>query len=445
MLIQIVFVLVLTGINALFVMAEMAFVSIRESRLQELYKAGDRRAKVALELLKSPEHFLSTIQTAVTLIGVLSGAVGGATIAESLVPYFEKIPYISQHATVISFAVVVVSITYITLILGELVPKRWALSHSEAITLLLAVPIRATMIISYPIVSLFSWSADVAMRVLRIPITQELPVSEEEIKIMLEQGEKAGVVEEAEKEMIERVFRFGDRRVDSLMTHRTDIVWIDLKHFDKNAWKAMAESGHTYFPVGRESIDEVIGIVSIKDLWHQLVDTGKVDLESVIKEPLVVPGTVPATAVLDRFRESNSHVALVVDEYGALDGLVTVNDIVEAVFGQLPSQTHEYEPSIVEREDGSFLVDGTLPIEDFQDLLNISDFDNDDKNDYQTLAGFIINHLGRFPEVAERFEWSNHLFEIVDMDGHRVDKVLVTPPAKSIIDDSEEAEIETTR
>jgi putative hemolysin len=440
MIFEIVILFVLIGINALFVVAEMSIISVRESRLQELYEAGDRRAKIALDLLKSPENFLSTIQVGISLITILSGAVGGASLAEKFAPSLAEIPlpFISQHAHIISFFIVVFCITFVSIILGELVPKRWALSHAESLALPFAAPVHWLMVGFHPIVKFFSASARVSMKVLGIRSTEENPVTEEEIKIILEQGEKAGVVDESEKVMIEQVFRLGDRRIDSLMTHRKDIIWVDIENIEKDTWKKLSESGHTNFPVCKESIDEVVGIISIKDLWLQLVDNGNINIQAGIKEPLIVPGTISATRVLERFRETRKHVALVVDEYGSLDGLVTVNDIVEAVMGEFPNLDDDTEPAIVERDDGSYLLDGALPFDDFEDLLDLPVLAEDEKGDFQTLAGFIIDHLGRFPKIGERFEWGSHIFEIVDMDGHRVDRVMVTPPAKSDIAESDE-------
>lgn len=433
MLFQIGLLLLLTAINALFVMAEMAIVSVRRSRIEELRDEGDTRAVALLELLDKPESFLSTIQTAITLIGILSGAFGGATLAEELVPYLQSIPYISQHAEVVSFGVVVFGITFLSLILGELVPKRWALSHAESVSLALTPPIKTVMFLAYPIVHLFTHTADFAMRVLRIPRSSEAPVSEEEIKIMLEHGERAGVVEEVEKEMIERVFRLGDRRVDSIMTHRSEIIWLDKDNITSETWKLLAESSHSHFPVCKDSIDEIEGMISIKDIWPQLLENGAIKLDGIIKEPLIVPGAITALRVLERFKESKTHIALVVDEYGSLDGLVTLNDVLQAIVGQLPSHDNEIESQVVERDDGSFLIDGAMSFEEFEDLLNIQELSEEERAHFQTLAGFIISHLGRFPAIGERFEWANHIFEIVDMDGHRVDRVLITPPITSAI------------
>lgn len=442
MIFELIIIFVLIGINALFVIAEMSIISVRESRFQELYEAGDKRAKVALDLLKSPENFLSTIQIGISLIAVLSGAVGGASIAERLSPYFAMVPmaFFAEHAEAISFILVVLGITFVNIIMGELVPKRWALSHAEPLALFMTVPLKGLMLISYPLVKFFSASAKLALNILGIKHVGEAPVSEEEIKIMLEQGERAGVVEEAEKEMIEQVFRLNDRRIDSLMTHRKDIIWIDVDNIDNDTWKKLSDSGHTNFPVCKESIDEIVGMVSIKDLWIQLVEKDNIDIKDSVKEPLIVPGTISATTVLERFRETRTHVALVVDEYGSLDGLVTVNDIVEAVMGEFPD-ADDIEPAVVEREDGSYLIDGALPFDDFEDLLDLPVLSEDHKSDFQTLAGFIISHLGRFPRIGERFEWGNHLFEIVDMDGHRVDRILVTPPARSEIAENEEDQV----
>ncbi len=435
MILEILIILILIAINAVYVITEMALISVRESRLQELYEAGDLRAKAALDLIKSPENFFSTIQIGITVIGILSGAVGGASLAEDLAPFLVNFPIymISENAVIISFVFVVLIITYVSIVLGELVPKRWALSHAEKIALNMARPVGILLYISYPIVRLFSTSANFVLNILRIKDIGEAPVSEEEIKIMLEHGERAGVVEVGEKEMIEQVFRLNDRRIDSLMTHRKDIVWVDIENIDNDTWRELSESGHTNFPVCKESIDEIVGVISIKDLWIQLIEKREIDIRSGIKEPLVVPGTISATRVLERFRETRKHVALVVDEYGSLDGLVTVNDIVEAVMGEFPDLDDIEEPAIVEREDGSYLLDGALPFDDFEDLLDLPVLSEDTKGDFQTLAGFIISHLGRFPHIGERFEWGNHIFEIVDMDGHRVDRIMVTPPVKSEI------------
>lgn len=441
MITQILIILALVAMNALFVVAEMALISVRESKLQELKEAGDSRAKVALDLLKAPENFLSTIQIGISLIAILSGAVGGASLAEELAPYFEKLPLIGSHAELLSFFTVVLCISFVSIILGELVPKRWALSYAETISLVMARPIRALMLVSYPMVRLFTGSARVAMKLLGITPRAEAPVSEEEIKIILEQGERAGIVEESEMEMIERVFRLGDRRIDSLMTHRKDIVWVDIENITKETWIKLAESGHSNFPVCKDSIDDVVGLVSIKGLFRQLLEGGEIDIRKAITEPLIVPGTVMATHVLERFRETRKHLALVVDEYGSFDGLVTVYDIVEAVMGELPSLEDDEDPMVVEREDGSYLLDGALPYTDFEDLLDLPILpDEEQKGSFQTLAGFIISYLGRFPQIGERFEWANHVFEVVDMDGHRIDRILVTPPVKSEISEGEEEE-----
>ncbi|MCO6429415.1 MAG: HlyC/CorC family transporter [Deltaproteobacteria bacterium] len=422
----------LTAVNALFVMAEIAVVSVRRSRLEELRDDGDRRAAIVLDLLDSPENFLSTTQAATTFLSVLSGAIGGAAIAVYVTPFFGQFSYLAGSAYDISFVLVVFLITYLSLILGELVPKRWAVGHAESIALLSAMPLKAVMTLSFPIVRLFTISAEAVMRLLKVPTRSETQVTEEEIKIMLEHGERAGVVEEAEKEMIERVFRLGDKRLDGIMTHRSDMVWIDINNVTAETWVMLAESGHSYFPVCKESVDEVIGLISIKDLWLKAVNNEQIDINSLIQQPLVLPGSISGLRALERFRESKSHIALVVDEYGSVDGLVTINDIVEAVLGQLPSQDQEIDPIVVEREDGSFLIDGAMSYDEFLDLLNLQDLDEEEQRaDFQTLAGFIINHLGRFPTVGERFEWSSHLIEVVDMDGHRIDKVLVSPPGQN--------------
>ncbi len=425
--ISIIFLLILA--NAVFSLSEMAIVSSRKVRLQQLINQGDKRAKAALELAESPNHFFSIVQVGIILINILNGVFGGATLAKRLgvvVSQIKFIPYVSAYSEPISFGIVVLLITYFALIIGELVPKRVALNNPEKIALLIAVPMRFLAKLALPIVHLLSLSTDAVLKILGIKPSLEPQVTEEEIKILIEQGTEAGTFEEAEQDMVERVFRLGDRPVSYLMTPRPDIVWLDLADSPEENRQKMIENGYSRYPVCQEELDHVLGVIPVVDLLARSLSNEPFDLTMGLRQPVFIPESTRGLKVLELFKQTVTHMALVVDEYGVIQGLVTLNDIMSEIVGDVSASLAGDEPQAIQREDGSWLVDGMLSVEEFGDLFNISRLDMEEHGNYQTLGGFIITHLGRIPATADHFEWRNMRFEVVDMDGNRVDKILIT-------------------
>lgn len=416
-------------------MSEIAVLSSRKARLQQLANKGDTKAQAALDLANSPNRFLSTVQVGITLIGILAGAFGGATLAKKLAVVLNTIPLVAPYSEALSFTIVVLVITYLSLIVGELVPKRLALNSPEKIASAIAIPMRFLDMVAYPVVHLLSASTDIALRLLGIKPSTEPEVTEEEIKVLMQQGTDAGTFEEAEQNMVERVFRLGDRRVSSLMTPRPDIVWLDLEDPLEDNRRQMVESMHSRFPVCQGGIDDVLGVIHVNDLMTRVLEGQSLDLVASLRQPLFVPESTRALKVLESFKQSSTHIALVVDEYGVLQGLVTLNDILEAIVGDIPSINPLDEPQVVQREDGSWLLDGMLPIDELRELFDIGEIAEEDRGNYHTLGGFVVMHLGRIPSAADHFQWSDLRFEVMDMDGNRVDKVLVVP-TKSPADQS---------
>jgi putative hemolysin len=419
-------------VNGAFSLAEMAIVSARKARLEQRARAGDRRARLALDLAADPSQVLSTVQIGITLVGILAGAFGGATLSDILARELEAIPGLAPHADALAFGIVVVLIAYLTLIFGELVPKRLALQNPERLAMLVAGPIQAVSRVARPAVALLAGSTDVVLRLLGIRPSEEAPVTEEEIAVLVEQGRQAGVFEPAEQEIIESVFRLADRRVDAVMTPRPEIVWLDADDGPDEIRSVVISSAHAVFPVCRGDLDRVIGMVMAKDILAATLSGEPLDLASIARPALIVPGSLLALRLLEQFRARGAHLALVVDELGTLDGLVTTTDLLEALVGDLPTPQELAEPDIVRREDGSWLVDGLLPAEELKDLLGVRALPDEDDGDYRTVAGLVIKVLGRIPKTGDDFALDGHRIEVVDMDGNRVDKVLVSPaPSES--------------
>lgn len=426
---EIVFIILLILLNGVFSMSEMAIVSARKVRLQQLANQGNIEARRALELADSPNQFFSTVQIGITLIGTLAGAFGGATLAEKLAVQLKLIPFLAVNADAIALFLVVLLITYLSLVLGELVPKRLALNNPERIATGVASPMRFLAKFAAPAVHLLSASTDLVLRILGIGPTTEPEVTEEEIKILIEQGTEAGTFEEAEQDMLNRVFRLGDRRVSALMTPRPDIVWLDLDDSAEANRRVITESAHSRFPVCQGELDNVLGIIQVNELLAQCLSGKPLDLTTSLQRPLYVPESTPGLKILELFKQSGTHIAIVVDEYGVIQGLVTLNDILEEIVGDIPSIDEMDEPQAVQREDGSWLLDGMLSVEEFFELFEIEELPKEQRGNYHTMGGFVVNHLGRIPTAADHFEWRNMRFEVMDMDGNRVDKVLVVPQA----------------
>lgn len=423
--VEIFFILLLILCNGIFAMSEMAIVSARKVRLQQLANQGNVKARTALRLADSPNQFLSTVQIGITLIGTLAGAFGGATLAEKLAALLRQIPMLAAHAQAIALVVVVVSITYLSLVLGELVPKRLALSNPEQVATGVASQMRLLARIAAPVVHLLSYSTDLVLRLLGIGPTEEPEVTEEEIKILIEQGTEAGTFEEAEQDMLNRVLRLGDRRVKALMTPRPEIVWLDLDDSAETNRQIIISNSHSRYLVCQDELDNVLGIVHVNDLLARCLSNQPLDLTTSLHRPLYVPESTPGLKILELFKQSGTHIAIVVDEYGVIQGLVTLNDIMGEIVGDIPLVNQTDEPQAVQREDGSWLVDGMLSVEEFFELFGIEELPKEQKGTYHTVGGFVVTHLGRIPIAADRFEWQNLAIEVMDMDGNRVDKILV--------------------
>ncbi len=424
---EVLIIVFLTILNGLFAMSEIAVVSSRKARLQRRAEAGSAAARAALHIANTPSDFLSTVQVGMTLIGVLAGAFGGATIAEQLADYLSAYAQIAPYAETIGLTIVVLGITYLVLILGELVPKRIALNNPERIASWVAVPMRFLSKVASPAVRFLTASTDFVLWLFRIRPSTEPPVTQEEINILIDQGTRAGIFELAEQNMVENVFRLASRRVGAIMTPRTEIVTLFTDSSADDVRRKIANTGHSRYLLCEGSLDNVVGVVFTKDLLAQSLDGRPLNLKSALRTPLFIPERTPAMKVLDLFKGSGNHIALVIDEHGGLEGLVTLNDILEAVVGPLSQLS---TPMAMRREDGSWLVDGMLPIDEFRRLFKIAHLSAKDRKSYETLGGFILVHLGRIPQTGDRFEVERHQFEVVDMDGLRADKVLVIPPRR---------------
>ncbi|MDW5550338.1 hemolysin family protein [Methanosarcina sp.] len=426
-LLEIAIVLVLIALNGIFSMSEFALVSAKKTRLKQREKEGDKRAAVALKLANEPTPFLSTIQIGITLVGIFAGALGGATISKEFAVYLGKFSILSPYSNAISITLVVLLITYLTLIFGELVPKRLALNNAESIASSMAKPMFYLSVIARPLVVILSSSTEAVLRFMKVRKTTEPPVTEEEIKIMFEEGTKAGVFEKAELSMIEGVLEIGDRRVDSLMTHRTDLIALDLEDPTDENLLRMIESGRSNFPVYEGDLNNIVGMISVKKVLEESVKRGTVDLKALVTKPLFVPESASVLRLLELFKGTGVHIALITDEYGIIQGVITLYDILEAIVGEIRSLGEPVETEISVREDGSWLIDGNTPIEKIKDVLSVDSFPGESLGYYRTIAGLIIFILQRIPETGDHIILGKLRYEVVDMDGNRIDKVLVTP------------------
>jgi putative hemolysin len=401
-------------------MAEIALVSARKARLEGQASKGDLRAKYALALAQKPDSFLSTVQIGITTIGILTGIYSGDKIIDDVAVFLSAIPVFAEYSTGIATVFVVVVITFFSLVFGELVPKRLGLSNPEKIAKSVASPMRVITAMTFPFVWLLMNTTGLIMRLFRIKM-DESQVTEEEIKAIINEGTEHGAIEATEQEIIQRVFHLGDRNITSLMTHRSDIIWFDLNDNEVTIREKIMKEPHSVYPICDKSIDNISGIVSIKDMY---VTADDISFRDVMKHPLFVPENISPYQLLEKFKETKIHTSFVVDEYGTLLGLVTLNDLLEAIVGDLPQHDlQDYE--IIEREDGSFLVDAQIPFYDFLTRFEKADWMNEGEQEFDTLAGFILHSLERIPSTGDRFDWKGFSFEIIDMDSHRIDKVLV--------------------
>lgn len=423
--------LVLILVNGLFSMSEIAIVSARKARLQQKVDEGDPEARIALDLANEPNMLLSTVQIGITLVGVLSGAFGGVTLAGQLAHVFNRFSFLYPYGESVALGLIVLGITFVSLVIGELVPKRIALSRPEFIAVRAARPMRFIAALAAPAVHMLSASTNLVLRLIRFRPSEEPPVTEEEIKILIAQGTAAGVFQESEQEMMSRVLRLGERRVGALMTPRKRIVWLDVNDSPEKNRRKITKSVRSRFPVCQGRLSNVLGVIHVKDLLTRCLSGRALDIRSGLQQPLFVLESTHALRVMELLRESGAQMALVVDEYGTIEGLVTLTDLLESIIGDIPAQDESGDRAIVEREDGSWLVDGMIPVDELREFLDIARFPDEESGDYATLGGFVMNVLKRIPQTGDHFDCCGFRFEVVDMDGRRVDKVLISRGAKT--------------
>lgn len=422
---EILLIFLLILFNGLISMSEAAMLSARKARLQQQVNNEDKRARLALKLTEEPNKFLSTVQIGITVTDMLTGAISGALAARLSIDQIANLPALAPFSTTIGITIGVIVTSYFSIVFGELVPKRLALTNPERISTLVAGPMAFFSKLLSPFIWLLSKSTDLLLRLLGIEHTDELPITEEELLVQLDQGTQAGVFEETEQDMVEGVFSLSDQRVNALMTPRNEIVWLDVHDTAEEIRRKIAESPYSRFPVGEDSLDRPLGVVKAKDVLLARIRSGK-DLAKLIRPPIYIPETAFGSRALEMFRETRRDLMLVVDEFGVVQGLLTLADILEEIVGEFGS-----EPQATQRQDGSWLLDGMLPNDDFKELFSLHHLPAEEE--YETLGGFVMTHLGRIPKPADRFDWGGLHFEVMDMDGTRVDKVLVTTlPAKII-------------
>ncbi len=418
-MIEVFILLGLIVLNGVFAMAEIAVVSSRKSRLEIQAAKGDQKAKDALALANHPDIFLSTVQVGITLIGILTGIFSGAKFHEPLAKVINNIPWLSSYSNGIATTIIVIIITYFSLVIGELVPKRIGLSRPENIAKAMAKPMSVLSKITFPFIWLLTNSTFIIVKLLNLKV-KDNQVTEEEIKAIISEGSDHGAIEEEEKEIIERVIHLGDRNITSLMSHRTDIVWFDINEDISSIKDKIREYLHSVYPLCDGDIDNIKGVVYIKDMYLN----PDVPLKDLCKKALFVPENNSAYQVLEKFKETKIHYAFIVDEYGTMHGMITINDILKAIVGEMPEDEDD-DYGIVERKDGTYLIDAQIQFYDFLTKFEKTDWMNDGEQEFDTLAGFILHELKHIPETGETFGWRGFEFEIIDMDGQRIDKVLV--------------------
>lgn len=412
--------------NGIFALAEIALVSSRKSRLQTLADQGNPRARLALAQAEHPTRFLSTVQVGVTLSGIAAGAYSGAALAAHLnAALVARWPDFADYTRAVSFGAVIVGITFCSLVLGELVPKRLALANPERWALALARPMAAVATAAAPFVWLLTLCTDSLARLLGARAQPKVTVTDEEVATLIEQGLHAGVFHKAEKAMVEGVMALDRCPATALMTPRPKIVWLNVDDPDEANWRKIVASGHSHFPVYQQHRDNVLGMVHIKALWAHAAFGLPTNLRHLVTPPLLVPETTTAIQVLEQFKKTGKHIALVVDEFGGIQGMITLIDVLEAVVGDLPDHLSRSQPEARRRDDGSWLIDATLSLPETKEIIAVRELPGEKTADFQTLGGFVVTQLGRIPAAGDHFDWNGWRFEVMDMDRQRVDKVLI--------------------
>lgn len=430
--VNILIILVLFFFNAIFAMYEIAMVASRKTRLRQRVENGSKGAADALYLLKDPNQpYLSTVQIMITLIDTLAGGIGGAMLSRPLAEQMSRIEWLAPNADIISLILVVTIITYFSIVLGELIPKRLAVSKPENVVSTLSPIIRVMTKFFRPVINLLSTSTNIGLKLFRINTDMGPSITEAEIKSYIEQGRDIGVIEEAEKQMVSGIFRLGDRRVEALMTPRMEMSWIDITAPAEEIWQQILHTPHSRVPVADGDLDQVMGYIQIRDILGKTPKDPDFNLKDYIKIPIYLPENMAALKALDNFQTSGVHLAIVVDEFGGITGMVTDYDILEAIVGEIPEDQEDSDSLAVQRDDGSWLFDGLIVIDQLKEILEISYMPGEERLAYQTLSGFVMSQLGRIPKTGAKFIHDDYTFEVVDMDGRRVDRVLVrkNPPS----------------
>jgi len=417
--------------SGLLAMAEIAIGSARRARLKLLADEGDESAQAALALGAEPARFLATVRVGITLCGVLAGAIGGSHVADRVAGWLVGFPLLAPWADYLAFGGMVLVITFFFLLIGDLIPKRVALRNPERVARFVAGPLEGIAQVVSPVIRVVSTVIDVLLKPFGLTRRREPPVTDEEVNILIEQGLRAGVFHAAEKEMVEGVLGLDQLPVTAIMTPRPKIVFLNIDDTEEVNWRKIVASGHSHFPVYQDNRDQVLGMVAVKALWAHAAIGIPTSLKNLLTPPLVVPETMNCIQLLESFKKSGRHTALVADEFGSIQGMVTLIDVLEAIVGDLPAQGQRNQPEARQREDGSWLIDATLAINELKTILALGELPQEAAADYQTLGGLVMTQFGRIPAAGDFFEWDGWRFEVVDMDRHRVDKVLVrrVPPA----------------
>ncbi len=411
-------------------MAEIAIISARKSRLKQLAHDGNKNAQAALDLAQSPNRFFSTVQIGITFIGIFAGAFGEKTITTDVAGYLKSFPAVAPYGDTLALIIVVTIITYLSVIIGELVPKRLALNNPERYAKVLARPMNFISFVASPIVGILSKSTDFVLRIFQIKSKEDPAVSEEEVRMLIREGTRAGVFQMAEKDIVERTFRMSDKKVQSLMTHRAEIAYLDVESTVAALRKRITKKPHSYYPVVEDSLDNIQGVIRTEDILTNFLIEGEIDLRKHLHKPLFVPEGTTGLKALELFKKSGIHVALIIDEYGHVQGLVSLNDVLEAIVGDIPTLNQLEEKEIIKRDDGSYLVDGTVPIDEFKEHFDIKKLPAEKSGHFHTIGGFVMDRIGRIPKSGDKLVVENFRIEVVDMDGNRVDKILVSEVKK---------------
>jgi putative hemolysin len=410
-------------LNGFFALSEIALVSSKNSRLEQLKAKGSKGAHTAMQLRDNSENFLSAIQVGITLIGIVTGVYGGLSIADEIAPFFARISWLAPFAHEIALTVTIITITYFSIVIGELVPKTIALSKPEIIAARIAKPIYYFSILFYPFVKFLSFSTSLVNNIIGIKEGHE-ELTEAELRQMIKIASREGVIEKYQNLLHERVFYFSDKKARHIMTHRVEVEWLDLNKSPEAINEQLLRSKHSFLVCGAGSVENFEGVLSLRDYFLSMSLTGKAEVRSLMTQPVIVPDNMEAYRVLEKLRKNNKHFCIVVNEYGSFEGIITVHDIMENIIGDIPEEGETAEPDIFVREDKSYLVSGDAPVEVLDGILEnyVTDFE---KIDYSTVAGFVLYHINKIPQIGDKFDHGKHTIEIVDIDGRRIDKILI--------------------